>query len=180
MSLRSCGVAERVGDAVQQRWSEFLHLWRDLGREETLFPPDLAADGGEGVGEGRAFLAIPSSRRDRQARLGAEACGQERDQGVVQNRLELGDTGARERRPLKAGFWLDRRSAGEVVSLPGSPSLGLKLSQAKQGQPVRMRLAGQQLARALAPALGVAAAQEAAVVEEEAQQVEVGTTEVPT
>src|SRR5215207_4734468 len=45
--LWSCGVAECVGDAVEQRWSEFLHLWRDLGREETLFPPDLAADSGE-------------------------------------------------------------------------------------------------------------------------------------
>src|SRR5512132_3766340 len=79
--LRSCGVAECVGDAVEQRWSEFLHLWRDLGREETLFPPDLAADSGERVGEGWALLAIPSSRRDRQTRLEAEPGGQERDQG---------------------------------------------------------------------------------------------------
>src|SRR5215212_3518100 len=69
--LRSCGVAECVGDAVEQRWSEFLHLWRDLGREETLFPPDLAADSGERVGEGWALLAIPSSRRDRQTLLDA-------------------------------------------------------------------------------------------------------------
>src|SRR4051794_2635428 len=69
--LWSCGVAECVGDAVEQRWSEFLHLWRDLGRDETLFPPDLAADSGERVGEGWALLAIPSSRRDRQTRLEA-------------------------------------------------------------------------------------------------------------
>src|SRR5215203_1653403 len=79
--LRSCGVAECVGDAVEQRGSEFLHLWRDLGREETLFPPDLTADSGERVGEGWALLAIPSSRRDRQTRLEAEPGGQERDQG---------------------------------------------------------------------------------------------------
>src|SRR4051794_6703366 len=73
--LWSCGVAECVGDAVEQRWAEFLHLWRDLGREETLFPPDLAADSGERVGEGWALLAIPSSRRDRQTRLEAEPGG---------------------------------------------------------------------------------------------------------
>jgi hypothetical protein len=42
-----------------------------------------------------------------------------------------------------------------------------------------MRVAGQQLARALILALGMAAAQEAAVVEEEAQQLQVGATEVP-
>src|SRR5215218_11070169 len=77
----SCGVAECVGDAVEQRGSEFLHLWRDLGCEETLFPPDLAADSGERVGEGWAFLAIPSSRRDRQTLLEAEPGGQESDQG---------------------------------------------------------------------------------------------------
>src|SRR3954471_1534378 len=76
--LRSCGVAECVGDAVEQRGSEFLHLWRALGREETLLPPDLAADSGERVGEGWALLAIPSSRRDRQTRLEAEPGGQER------------------------------------------------------------------------------------------------------
>src|SRR3954466_5569235 len=91
--LRSCGVAECVGDAVEQRGSEFLHLWRDLGREETLFPPDLAADSGERVGEGRALLAIPSSRRDRQTRLEAEPGGQERDQGEQpkQTRRRTGD-----------------------------------------------------------------------------------------
>src|SRR3954470_19614952 len=91
--LRSCGVAECVGDAVEQRGSEFLHLWRDLGREETLFAPDLAADSGERVGEGWALLAIPSSRRDRQTRLEAEPGGQERDQGEQpeQTRRRTGD-----------------------------------------------------------------------------------------
>src|SRR3954469_4382745 len=91
--LRSCGVAECIGDAVEQRWPEFLHLWRDLGREETLFAPDLAADSGERVGEGWALLAIPSSRRDRQTRLEAEPGGQERDQGEQpkQTRRRTGD-----------------------------------------------------------------------------------------
>src|SRR3954467_528751 len=101
--LWSCGVAECVGDAVEQRWSEFLFLWRDLGREETLFPPDLAADGGERVGEGWALLAIPSSRRDRQTLLEAEPGGQERDQGEQpkQTRRRTGDGQVR---PLALGL----------------------------------------------------------------------------
>src|SRR5215207_6280284 len=101
--LWSCGVAECVGDAVEQRWSEFPHLWRDLGREETLFPPDLAADSGERVGEGWALLAIPSSRRDRQTLLEAEPGGQERDQGEQpeQTRCRTGDGQVR---PLALGL----------------------------------------------------------------------------
>ena len=51
-----------------------------------------------------------------------------------------------------------------AASRPGSSSLGLKRSQAQQGQPVRMALAGHQLARAFALALGMPAAQEAPVV----------------
>jgi len=69
-------------------------------------------------------------------------------------------------------------SEREAASLPGSSALGLKRSQAQQGQPVRMALAGHQLARALALALGVPAAHEAAVVQEEAQQVQVRAAEV--
>src|SRR3954467_12718243 len=101
--LRSCGVAECVGDAVEQRWSEFLHLWRDLGREETLFPPDLAADSGERVGEGWALLAIPSSRRDHQTRLEAEPGGQERDQGEQPEQTRR-RTGNGQVRPLALGL----------------------------------------------------------------------------
>ena len=66
----------------------------------------------------------------------------------------------------------------EAASLPGSSSLGLKRSQAEQGQPVRMTLAGHQLARALALALDASAAQEAAVVQEEAQQIQVRAAEM--
>ena len=67
---------------------------------------------------------------------------------------------------------------GEAVSRPGLPSLGLKRSQAEQGQPVWMRLAGHQLAWALAIAFGTSATQEAAVVDEEAQQVQVGAAQM--
>jgi hypothetical protein len=67
----------------------------------------------------------------------------------------------------------------EAASLPGSGSPGLKRPQAEQGQPVRVASAGHQLPRALASALLVPAAQEAAVVQKEPQQLEVGAAEVP-
>src|SRR3954469_280111 len=66
----------------------------------------------------------------------------------------------------------------EAASLPRSSPLGLKRSQAQQGEPVRMALVGHQLPRALALALGVPAAQEAAVVQEEPQQDQVCAAEV--
>ena len=77
------------------------------------------------------------------------------------------------RRPAEAGLRWEGCLVREAVSLPRSSLLGLKQSQAKQGQPVRMALARHQLSRALALALGMPAAQEAAVVQEEAQQVQV-------
>lgn len=52
----------------------------------------------------------------------------------------------------------------EAASLSASSPLKLKRSQTQQGQPVRMAMAGHQLLRALALALGVLAAQEATVV----------------
>ncbi len=66
----------------------------------------------------------------------------------------------------------------EAVSLPGSNALGLKRSQVQQDQPVRMPLAGHQFPRAFAVALGTPAAQEAAVVQEEPQQVEIRAADV--
>ena len=55
----------------------------------------------------------------------------------------------------------------EAARLPGSLSLGLKRSQAQEGQPMRMALAGHQFPRVLVLALGTSAAQEAPVVQEE-------------
>ena len=69
-------------------------------------------------------------------------------------------------------------SEREVANLPGSCALGLKRFQAEQGQPVRMALTGHQLARALVLALGTPAAQDAAVVQEEAQQVQIRPAEM--
>src|SRR4051794_29198564 len=78
--------------------------------------------------------------------------------GVVQNRPVLGHTGAR-RAPACAGrmptFDVPVR---EAPASPASSPPGLKRSQAEQGEPVRMALAGHQLPRALALALGVPAA----------------------
>jgi len=94
--------------------------------------------------------------------------------GVVQNPAFLGYTRRAETAGLAgAGFRLEGCPVREAASRPGSNSLGLKRSQAQQGKPVRMAVAGHQLARALALALGMPAAQEAAVVEEEPEQVQV-------
>ncbi len=81
--------------------------------------------------------------------------------------------------PLGSDFdWGRVFRAGGSQPPPSSSPLGLKRSQAQQGQPVRMAVAGHQLARAFALALGVPAAHEAAVVQKEAQQVQVRAAEV--
>ncbi len=81
-------------------------------------------------------------------------------------------------RPVRVGFRFEERPVREAASLPGSSSLVLKRSQTEQGQPVRMALAGHQLARALALALGTAAAHEAPMVQEESQQIQVRVAQV--
>ncbi len=75
-----------------------------------------------------------------------------------------------ERRPVwgrMSTFNVPCAGGDQPPTVSGPP--GLKRSQAQQGEPVRMALAGHQLPRALALALGVPAAQEAAVVQEEPQ-----------
>jgi len=62
------------------------------------------------------------------------------------------------RRPVRVGFRLEGCLVREAAGLPGSGSLGLKRSQAQQGEPMRMAVAGHQLPRALALALGTPAA----------------------
>src|SRR3954452_5874977 len=73
-----------------------------------------------------------------------------------------------ERRPVRAGCRRPMCPAREAAGLPpGSSPPWLKRSQADQGEPVWMALAGHQLPRALALALGASAAYKAAVVQEE-------------
>ena len=57
-----CGVAERMDDAVAEGGTEFWCLASTPGGEETLLPPDLAPNRGEGVSEGRPLLAVPGGR----------------------------------------------------------------------------------------------------------------------
>src|SRR4051812_26638393 len=78
-----------------------------------------------------------------------------------------------EGRSVRAGCRRPICPVREAVSLPRSSPPGLKRSQAEQGEPVQMILAGHQLSWALALALGVPAAQETAVVQKEPQQVQV-------
>src|SRR4051794_32318668 len=56
------GVAERMNDAVAEGGAEFCCLACTPGGEETLLPPDLAPNRGEGVSEGRPLFAVPGSR----------------------------------------------------------------------------------------------------------------------
>ena len=94
--------------------------------------------------------------------------------GVVQNPPFFGLHKAHgNSRPVRVGFRLEGCPVREAFRLSGSSSLGLKRSQAEQGQPVRMALAGHQLPWAFALALGTAAAHEAPMVQEEAQQIQV-------
>ena len=69
-------------------------------------------------------------------------------------------------RPARAGFRLDGSLVREAASLPGSGSQGLERSQAEEGEPVRMALAGHQFPRAFALALITAAARETPMVQD--------------
>src|SRR3954451_12594715 len=74
---QSCGVAERMDDAVAEGGTEFWYLAATPGGEETLLPPDLAPNRGEGVSEGGPLLAVPGGRCNAQASVTAEAVGQQ-------------------------------------------------------------------------------------------------------
>src|SRR4051794_26960550 len=84
----------------------------------------------------------------------------------------------KELRPVRAGLRPEGCPVREAASLLRPSPLRLKRSQAQQGEPVRMPLAGHQLPRALALALNVPATHKAAVVQEEPQQVQVRAAEV--
>ena len=73
---------------------------------------------------------------------------------------------------------LEGCSVQEAASLPGSSSPGLKRSQAQQGEPMRMARACHQFPWALAIAFGTSAAHEAAMVQEEPQQIQVRVAQV--
>ena len=79
---------------------------------------------------------------------------------------------------MRVGFRFQGYPVREAASLPGSCSLGLKRSQAQQGEPMRMARACHQFSWALAIAFGTSAAQETAMVQEEPQQIEIRTAQV--
>jgi hypothetical protein len=74
------------------------------------------------------------------------------------------------RRPTRAGFQFEGCLVREAAILAGSGPVGLKRSQTKQGEPVRMALSRHQFARAFAVTLGTPTAHEAPMVQEELQQ----------
>lgn len=54
-------MTKRVDDGVADCWTEFWHAGGLTGCAETLFLQNIAAHRGEGVGKGRAYLAIPGA-----------------------------------------------------------------------------------------------------------------------
>src|SRR3954463_5511020 len=85
--------------------------------------------------------------------------------GVVQNLPFSGYTGVRKAPACEGRIATGRVSCvGGCAPPRGSSLLGLKRSQAQQGEPVWMALAGHQLPRTLALTFGVPAAHESAVV----------------
>ena len=104
-------------------------------------------------------------------RLRNGALGEEMDRiaGVVQNLPFLGYTGERKPPAFEVGFRLRRWPGQEAVSLPRSSAFWLQRSKAQQRQPMRVALAGHQLPRAFAGALGNPAAHEAVMVQVELQ-----------
>jgi hypothetical protein len=77
-----------------------------------------------GGGTRNAVAAAAHGQRD--PRLGSEqdGCTHLAYKGVVQNRLVLGDTGAWERRPVKARQRLDRRPMGRWSAFPDQARRG--------------------------------------------------------
>ena len=90
--------------------------------------------------------------------------------GVVQNPLILGYTSAQKSSACEG------RTSGGWVSCSGDsqpPRVSLVVAeeaQAQEGEPMRMTLAGHQFPGALADALGMPAAHEAPMVQEELQE----------
>ena len=90
------------------------------------------------------------------------------EMGVVQNQPIWGYRDVQKLPACKSWILVGRWSLQEACSsLRGSEALRLKRSQAQQRQPMRMALAGHQLLRAFAGALGTATAHEAPMVQEE-------------
>ena len=96
-------MAERVGNAVAERGTEFSHLGPPPRQEQTLLAPELPPDSGKGVGEGRPPLAIPSVNVDGRAVPVIKVC---REQGHDREQREQAGRGAGDRpvRPLALGL----------------------------------------------------------------------------
>jgi hypothetical protein len=93
--------------------------------------------------------------------------------GVVQKASILGNTDERIRAAQDGS--VDVSSANQVEESDlGRSALGLQFAEPEQGEPVRVWLSGHQLARALALAFDPAAAHEAAMIQEETQQLKIG------
>ena len=66
-------MAERINDALAEPGAGFPQLGLSPRQEQTLFAPELPADSGKGVGEGRPWFAVPSGGAKGRAGAAAEA-----------------------------------------------------------------------------------------------------------
>ena len=97
-----------------ERRSGFLLLCSGVGCEETLFPPERAADGSKRIGESRIRLVIPGSSRDRPTGFRIEAGGEQRHQ-QKQREQAWGGAGDGVVRPLALG--LDPKGVANLAAL---------------------------------------------------------------
>src|SRR3954453_19556382 len=77
----SGSVAERISNALLERWAEFLHLAWMTRHGKTLFLPEMSPHSGEGVAEGGAAFVIPGRAHNGPACLRAELCGKQGHEG---------------------------------------------------------------------------------------------------
>ena len=173
------GYMNRLSRAAQRDAVVATRLYQALNLlipSAGLFGPDIIVrtlrhKSGQPSDRARSGATLPALQPEVTAgRMGLKAWFRIRPFWVTQ--------GVRKRPAFEGRISAGRYPVREAASLPRSSPLGLKRSQAEQGQPVQMALAGHQLPRALALALGASAAQEAAMVQEEPQQVQIRPVEV--
>jgi hypothetical protein len=77
----SGSVAERIGNAFLERWSEFLRLAWMARHGKTLFLPEMSPHSSECIAEGGAAFVIPGRAHNGPACLRAELCGEQGHEG---------------------------------------------------------------------------------------------------
>lgn len=96
-------MADSVDQSALECCSGFRAVAVAPGYQQTLLVPDVAADGGECVAEGRAYLRVPGAGRGGLAFGRTEACRQQGDKGEQPKQAGRGAADG-QIRPLAQGF----------------------------------------------------------------------------